>query len=395
MPSDRSEPLRVQLLVDQLECGGCQRQLVYLAVGLKRLGHQVQVLTYWPQAFFVAPLEEAGIPVVNRPASSRLRLVYTVRQAIRRFRPHVVIGFSTGANTLAELAALPQRGFGIIATERGLTPAGPTLRNRAHYALHRIADAVIANSYAQRDELVQAAPHLADRVQVIVNGVDLDHFRPAAQLRQPGPLRLLVLGRFDPQKNPFGLLEATQILAREHPGLDLTIDWYGPVVQTRGPWSRAGRRHNPTAYHDALQGAISRNSLQDRFRLHPEERDVLPLFQAADAFCLPSHYEGTANAVLEAMSCGIPVLASRVADNSRLVLEGKTGFLFNPAASREIAAAIARFAREPLSAKRRMGAAGRQAAEAKFGLRTYLERFLPVIREAAARQGRNRAPTGP
>lgn len=395
MPSDRIEPLRVQLLVDQLECGGCQRQLVYSAVGLKRLGHQVQVLTYWPRAFFAGPLEAAGIQVVNRSASTRLRLAYTVRKAIRRFRPNVVIGFSPGANALAELAGLPRRDFAIIATERRLTPAGPKLRDRAHYALHRIADAVISNSYSQRDELVQAAPHLGDRLQVIVNGVDLDHFRPAAQPRQAGPLRLLVLGRFNVQKNAFGLLEATQILAREHPGLDLGIDWYGPIVQTPDPWSREGRRHNPTAYHDALKDAIIQNSLQDRFRLHPEQRDVRPLYQAADAFCLPSHYEGTANAILEAMSCGVPVLASRVADNPRLVLEGKTGFLFNPASSREIADAIVRFAREPLPARRRMGEAGRRTAEAKFGLDTYLERLFPVIREAAARKGRNRAPTGP
>ena len=89
---------------------------------------------------------------------------------------------------------------------------------------------------------------------------------------------------------------------------------------------------------------------------------MLDLYHAADALCLPSHWEGTSNVVCEAMACGLPVLASRAGDNARLIQDGGNGILFDAASPRSIADAILRFEALPRAARERMGAQGRTSA---------------------------------
>lgn len=241
--------------------------------------------------------------------------------------------------------------------------------------------------------MVELAPYLEDRTKVIVNGVDLDLFRPAEShtSTRSDRLRMLVLGQLQTVKNPFGLLEALAIVRRAYPSLDLVVDWYGePVVVDKGYGLQWGHRNRSREadYYVRLKEAIAQHSLQDRFLLHQTVKDVTNLYQTADVACLPSFFEGTSNFICEAMASGVPVLASRVGDNCRLVEEGRNGLLFNPRSPRDIADAIGRFAALPQEAKVRMGQEGRKMAEIMLSRDVFLDRFTELIEETIACRGR-------
>lgn len=371
-----SDSLRVTLVIDDLGPGGAQRQLAMLAAGLRRRGHEVVVLTYRRGDFFAGALEEAGVPVVRAPSRNRPHLVFAMRAAIRRGAPDAVLAFLPGPSALAELAGLPRRRFAVATSELVLDTSGWSPRRGLRYALHRLADAVVSNSHAQRERMLELAPALAGRASVIVNGIDTDRFTPGEPPdgSAPGRLRLLVPARIRPQKNPFGLLEAVDLLLRDRPDLDITVDWHGEA--TTGESARNARR---AAWRRALEEEIARRSLGDRFRLREPVEDVVPLYRAADALCLPSFSEGVANAICEAMACGLPVLASRVSDTPRLVDDGRTGFLFDPRAPADMAEAIARLAVMPPAERRAMGLAGRAAIESGYSLEACLDAWDELI----------------
>ena len=386
------KPRRVTLVIDQLNSGGAQRDLVSLAVDLKRHGYSVQVLFYWEDYFFASELEEAGIPFRHVQFRSKMHLIYAMRKVVRASLPDVVIGFLHGPGMLAELSGLFSRRFGVIVLELSLDKKGRNVRRVVRYQLHRLADVVVCNSYSQMEVMRELAPYLNDRLQVIVNGVDLKRFQPIDGAVSDGSdqLRILVIGRFQAVKNPLRLLDAIEIVRNERRDLDVAVDWYGDP--TYGDKTRIGESgdmstHRSSLYYRELESAITQRGLGDVFRLHDEVKDVAPLYHSADVFCLPSLHEGTSNVICEAMASGLPVLASRVSDNPRLVMDGENGFLFDPMSPRDMAEAIMRFGDTPVEVRRRMGVIGRRMAESMLSPDVRTDQYVDLIEHVIARKG--------
>ena len=369
--------MRIILVIDHLGSGGAQRQMCVLAVALKGRGFDVELLAYQDHGFFLPVLEEAGIPVTVVPSRNKPQRIFAMRRAIRRKRPDVVIAFMETPSLLAELAGIPNRDFAVIASERVEHIGRLTMRRGIHFFFHRFADAVVSNSYTQGDFIFKNAPHLAARTHVITNGVDLEKFRPAKERpnNPPGEIYMLVIGRFSPQKNSFGLLEALDIIRREKPELRVTVDWYGHDFFVHGRPTRLSELYLQ------LREAIKQRSFQEEFRLHKPVQDVLPLYQKAEVCCLPSFFEGFSNVICEAMACGLPILASGVSDNSRLVKDSQNGFLFNPHDPREIAGSILRFGSLGFEKKMAMGERSRKIAEAALSTDVFVEKYIELINE--------------
>ncbi len=381
------DPLRVTLVVDELNTGEAHRHLLLLAVGLKERGCHVETLLHRNERYSLGVLEQEGIPVVRVGSINRLHRIAAMRGAIRRSRPNVVISLQPGANIPAEMSGLPTRDFVVIASERNLDYASKSLRGSARRGLHRFADAVVTNSHSQRQHILELAPHLKDRVHVIVNAVDLGKFAPQPR-PAPGPygqLQILVLGQLRPEKNPFGLLEALQSVRQRRPDLDVVVDWYGDPVGAPGrPVSQWPR------YYRRLQDAISQMAMGDRFRLHRAVQDVVPLYQAAHGVCLPAFYEDSSNVICEAMACGAPVLASRTGDNPRLVRQAWNGLLFDPLSLQDMAGVITRFASLPDGERREMGQAARETAEELLAPGLLIDSYRDMISRLLFDRARSR-----
>ena len=112
--------------------------------------------------------------------------------------------------------------------------------------------------------------------------------------------------------------------------------------------------------------------------------NVARFLNSLDAFVLNSHSEGMSNTVLEAMACGLPVVATAVGSNPDLLVAGETGLLIPPADQQALKAAIASLA-ENSKLRRRMGSQGRQRIERQFGIQGMVRAYGQLYSELAER----------
>jgi glycosyltransferase involved in cell wall biosynthesis len=187
------------------------------------------------------------------------------------------------------------------------------------------------------------------------------------------PLRVACVARFEEVKGHRYLLEACRVAVDR--GVDVRCDLVGS-----GPLA------------DAMARLASRLGIEERVRFHggvPRD-EVRSILTASDVAVLASYptrsgkREGIPVALMEAMACGLPVVASGLSGIPELVEHERTGILVPPGDPRALADALARIAREPGLA-RRMGTAGRQKVMAEFDL---AEGSRLLLREILARAAR-------
>lgn len=102
--------------------------------------------------------------------------------------------------------------------------------------------------------------------------------------------------------------------------------------------------------HDTLQALIKDKQLENQVQLLGFRTDISLLCAAADAFVFPSFHEGLSVALMEAMACGLPVIASRIRGNTDLIEEGKGGYLVDPHNEDTMVQAIEQFIAHPAPA---------------------------------------------
>ena len=373
------------MVIDHLGSGGAERQFCMVARQLKTRGFDVHAIVFQPNDFSAHLLHGFDIPITTLAPRNGFHLLLLMRAFLKRADTQVVIAFLKWSALAVELSSAYWRRFAVIVSERSMELSGRSVKQLVRYNAHVLADAVVCNSYAQRDQLLRVVPWMARRISVIVNGVDLELFRPGPGKEQRGGvIRMLVLARYSEQKNPFGLLEGIGAFLKEHPTVRFEVDWYGHFP--RAKLSKRGRlrahyrsERASVSVHRRLSTAIAQHGLEGQFRLHEVRRDVVSLYRLCDVVCLPSFYEGCSNVIGEALACGVPVLASDVSDNGRLVKEGITGFLFDPMSTRSIADAIARCAAKHQDGLTSMSGAAREIARTQLSPETLGDRFANLI----------------
>ena len=307
--------MKILLFIDSLGAGGAQRQLVGLARMLKAGGEDVKVITYHDAPFYLPVLEEGGVEYenVNKAHNKYLRLYY-IYKTIKRYKPDWVIAYLDAPCMLACLCKFLGGRFKLLVSERNTTQK-LTKRERFKFWLYRVADWVVPNSYSQERFILEN--HLSSRgkVKTITNFVDTDYFKSEkTRVRKEIP-EIVVVASIWPSKNTLGFIEAVKLL--RDMGEQFVVNWYGKSEANIG-------------YFNECQKKIEEYQLEGYITLREKSNKIKDIYLRADYFCLPSFYEGTPNALCEAISCGLPVICSDVCDNSIYVREGGNGVLFNP-----------------------------------------------------------------
>ncbi len=301
-----------------------------------------------------------------------------LRQLIREARIQIVHAHEYKTDLLAWLLAKREPVIP-LATVHGWT--GHTRRERLLYypadkRLLRTFPRLIAVSSDIRDELVA---HGADpnRVTVLLNSIDPKAFcrDPTRQQAARAALDLRVdevvvgsVGRLEPQKRFDLLIEAAAALHREFPGMRLLIAGEGS--------ERA-----------ALEARCARLELGDVVRFLGLRTDVPFLHHAFDLYVQSSDYEGTPNAVLEAMALETPVVATDAGGTREIVRDGIDGLIVGRGNARVIADGIRRALADGASAKARARSA-RERVEQELSFDTRVRAVESIYREMVAGQGR-------
>ncbi len=220
----------------------------------------------------------------------------------------------------------------------------------------RRAAAVIVTTESLRAQ----ASRLARRVELIPNGVDTALFAPrAAGRRRPadGRSRILYVGRLSSEKNLETVITATGCLG------DAAMD----VMVGSGP------------LRAALGAQARKEGVQIEFRGVVDQRRLPDVYASADVFVLASFTEGHPKVLLEAMSCGLPCVASDCAGNRSLISHEETGLLFDSHDPKALAGCLERVLSDAALAER-LGRAAREMIVARYDLRALVGREIELLR---------------
>lgn len=230
-------------------------------------------------------------------------------------------------------------------------------------------------------------PAYADRCATSYNGVDTDHFAPGPERRASGAesdgtttddfaadgapkrddaIKVLFVGRISPEKGVHDLIEGFTLAARKDPRL--TLDIVGPVVSLPieyivGASSdadiKALARFYDGRYEDHLHALIPAD-LSDRIHFRGATTNVRMVehYRAADIVANPSYSESFGMSLAEGMSCGVPVVATRVGGMVEIVGDGSVGVLVDRGDINAMGDALITLAADD-ARRARMGSAGR------------------------------------
>ena len=220
------------------------------------------------------------------------------------------------------------------------------------------ADRLIANTPAERDDLVEWYDARPDRVDVVPPGVDTDLFIPGdrAAARQalgigPDEKVIVFAGRIQPLKGPDVAVRAVHRLADRHP----EHRWRLVIV---GGASGTGRR--PGHRLDDLVDLLGSRDTID-FRPPVPAADLVTIFRAGDVVAVPSFNESFGLVAIEAQAAGTPVVAAAVGGLTVAVDDGVSGLLVDGHDPERWADALARVALDPVGRDRLAAGARRQA----------------------------------
>jgi glycosyltransferase involved in cell wall biosynthesis len=238
-------------------------------------------------------------------------------------------------------------------------------------ALGRLTRVVINVSWSQEREGLALGLFSLARSRVIVNGVDESAVGALvgrrgvgkAQLGLPADVPVIgTVARFDPVKGIGLLLETLSVLRRRIPA--------HLVLAGGGDEEREVRR----------QAAAS--GLAEHVTFLGQYQDAVRILSALDVFVSGSRKEGLPLTILEAMACGVPVVATRVPGNVDTVSDGVTGLLAEPGSPEDLADKVALLLEDP-ERRRTMGEAGRRRVAKEFSISRMVTETAEVYRWAA------------
>ncbi len=358
---------KVILLTESLASGGAERQLVSLAVLLKRNRENVVVWTYYPDDFYLPLLDQANVAhqcVANGLSRGR-RLIAIIRE-LYKAKPSAVVAYLDTACVMACVAKmvlrLSGRDFRLIVSERNVTQK-LSFRERIKFYSYRFADFIVPNSYTQGEFIRQNYPSLTDKVKVITNFIDLDFFHPTEYEGKSDMVRILSVARVSRQKNVLNYIRAIKNVVEC--GMNVQVDWYGESLDEN--------------YYKRCCEEVKLLRLEGIFEFHPSSRDVRSAYWNVDVFCLPSLYEGFPNVLCEAMACGLPIACSRVCDNERIVENGENAMLFDPNDVDDMTKKMISILHLSEKERREMGRKSREIIETKFSSDTFINQYLDLI----------------
>ena len=366
--------------------GGAERVFAYLAEALAREGADVSVLTSaWGDAatlperdeVVVARAKDGGRLVVHRLPTSPLRFIGTwlyMRQLKAWLRANPVdLAYVSMLKHDAYVAvdAGRKRGFPVVLRPEGAGETGDVAwQNRANFGRLiaercRQSDAFVAISKAVRLEL-SGSYYDASKIHDLPNGVPI----PArAWQRRPGWERAphaVFVGRLAVEKNLATLIRAWPIVRHDFPNARLTLVGEGPKRQEL---ERVARDFGMPETVVAMPGASD---------------DVEPLLRSADLFVLPSTEEGMSIALLEAMALGVPLVASAIPGNRRLVADFKHGRLAAPRFDALAWAIIEQWSN--FDRAFHMSRAARRRVEREFSIDSMARKHMDLFREVIERR---------
>lgn len=234
---------------------------------------------------------------------------------------------------------------------------------------------VAVNLAVVRELLAAGVP--GDRIVQIRNGIDASTLEAKETYELHDPVRLVFVGRLHEQKGLDTLLRSFRQVREEEPTTRAALRLIGD-----GP------------LREELVTLSGRLGISSDVEFAGNRDDVARLLPEADVFVLPSRAEGLSNALLEAMSAGLPVVVSKIPGNTDVISGGIDGLFFEPEDQGSLAAALSALL-DGVGLRERLGRQARQTVEERYAIDGVACRYLELYEALTGITGTRRAGAPP
>ncbi|MBL9162701.1 MAG: glycosyltransferase [Planctomycetaceae bacterium] len=368
-----SRPLRVLFLLTSMPVGGAETLLVNLVRRLDRRRFAPEIVCLKEPG----PLGEmlsAEVPVHSNLLACKydLRILPRLMRLMRRPSVDAVITVGAGDKMFWGRIAAHLAGVPVVASALHST-GWPDGVGRLNRLLTCWTDAFIGVADAHAAHLVSNEGFPAAKVNTIYNGVDCDRFVPqdASEVRRElgiavGAPVVGILAALRPEKNHELFLAGAKSIREAVPEAEFVVIGDGP--------QRA-----------ELEGLAAELGLANAVHFVGSRSDVPALLAACDVVALTSHNEASPVSILEALACGVPVVASDVGSVRETVVDGETGRLFPAGDQAAFVDATVALLQSPAE-RRRLGAEGRRRVVARWSLDAMVRGYEQLIERIYAKK---------
>lgn len=368
MPRADRGPLKAMFVITSMPVGGAETLLLNLMRRFDRRRIQPELCCLKQ----LGPLGEElsrEIPTHDHLIGSKYD-VGVWRRLTRLFRARRVDAVVTvGAGDKMFWGRLGARSAKVPVVLSALHSTGwPDGVGRLNRLLTSITDGFIGVAAPHGEHLVKHERFPAEKVFVIPNGVDVERFRPRAECRAlvrsslaiPAQAPLIgIVAALRPEKNHELFLRAAALVRQHRADAHFLLVGDGPE-------------------RPAIERWIGAFGLQSCVHLLGTRSDTQQILAACDAFALTSHNEANPVSILEALACGVPVVATRVGSIPETVVPGETGFLATPGSADEIAGHLLQLLDDGNLAAR-LGATGRQRVVDRWSLDAMVRGYMELM----------------
>jgi glycosyltransferase involved in cell wall biosynthesis len=376
-PADgqRSGPARRLLfIIDQLcAYGGAERMLLEIARRIPEMRYEVGILTFELDPL-IPEFRDSTISIEVLRLGKTISLhgakaAFRLNQLLRRKRVQGVHTFFETSDLWAAPVARLSGCRVLVSSRRDMGILRTSFHRRAYPFVDPLFSRILPVSESVRGCVMKSPRLRSERVETLYNGVDISVVDRARRQKDVSSM---------PGISFSGPLIVTLANIRRVKGLDVLIEAFSSVASSI-PEARlviAGKVLEPETMC-ALQVQVSALGLVDRVLFPGPLTNPFPLLDQADLFVLPSRSEGFSNALLEAMACGLPIVATGVGGNAEAVLDRRTGFIVAPEQPREMAQRMQELlSNRPLA--RLFGQQARVRVIQQFSMESMMERLLSI-----------------
>lgn len=355
----------IYFIIDTMGVGGAETQLLRIMPHLKTLGWNISLVTMKDKNEFRDELQKQGVHVSSLGYGTGFvafsgnvkRLVNEINECSRT-NPVVIHSHIVSSNLFSRFLTLFLKGKIILVNTVHNTNEGSSIRYLMYKLTRNRAHFVSAMSQAALEVHRKKGASRNDRLNLVYNGIDLDHFKKNVKVKNDLQKKFcvkdnfvwLAVGNLSPQKNFSNLLKAWKILlSKQETGARLFIVGEG-VEKTR------------------LQKQIMEDGLSNSVQLLGRRNDVQDLMNMADGYVMSSDWEGFPMVLLESAATQLPIVATDVGGNSEIVLDGTSGYICPPKDAVALSNAMRSLMDKPQQELVKMGSIGRKHVQEHFSV---------------------------
>lgn len=381
---------KICLFIDSLLSGGAQRQMVELALQLHGTGHDIVFVVYNEGNQLGHHLAESGVPLtlVKKEGKFSVGFLFRLTRFFRKEKPSVVISYlntpSFWARVAGRISGIPH----IITSERNTDIEHSLIRMFLEKLLSPLSTRIVVNAESIKKVLVNRVRLNESKIAVIPNGVNVERYCPVTHQDALAGRAALGIGKSDfvvtlpgrisAQKNHIGLMRSIVELSGHQ---EIKVLFAGNEFDLK--------------IKDELIRMASNAGLEGSTIFAGRREDMRLIYGLSDVVVLPSLWEGFPNVVLEAMACGVPVIASDISDNRCIVEEGVSGFLYDLRAPQQLTEKLLLCKSMTRDERQAMGRRGRAKMVNDYDVTKLGGRYLELLDSVGAKVSTDRVMNTP